>query len=509
MKRSTALSLILLLAVMPLMAQWNQLPVLKITFTGTLSSTSTDYLNGSMTLTDPNGKVVEMPAKYRMRGATAKEYSMKPSINMKLRNADYTEEADSALLGMRSCSSWILDAMAIDRVCMRNRVLFDIWNQFSRLPYDTDFGGRNGTEGRFVELYMNNKYLGIYCLSDRINRKLLNLKKVKIQDDGTPLLRGALYKNGTTDVLDQNTAGFFNDYSVYIPEWHNAWELTDPEDYACEAVWEPLVECFKSSGRTASYVKKTFFIDNLAEYQLFIMAFCISDNWGNKNHYFSVRNMNKDIDDADATESDRRRIVITPWDLDTGLGGDYKGRDYNGDFTHSQDFTPATIVKNGGHYPFTYLQGDAQYNALLKQKWVENRKGALSYDNVARIITQYTNLFVNSGAWQRMVNQLNTFKYKPCYVQDVAAETTILKQWYKDRFALMDSYFGITDATVSYDAADVNHDGKVDTQDVLQIYDYMKASVNSSNIGATEDVNQDCMVDTQDVLMVYEYMKAH
>ena len=130
------------------------LPVLRVSVEGTFTK-DMEYLNGQMELTDESGAVVKLPAKFKTRGATAKSYMMKPSFNMKLRDASYAEEADSALLGMRSCSSWILDAMAIDRICMRNRVAFDIWNDFSRLPYDSGFERRNGTEGRFVEVYIN------------------------------------------------------------------------------------------------------------------------------------------------------------------------------------------------------------------------------------------------------------------------------------------------------------------------------------------------------------------
>ena len=244
---------------------------------------------------------------------------------MKLRNDDYTAQQDSALLGMRSCSSWILDAMAIDCIGMRNRVCFDIWNQFSRLPYDTQFDGRNGTEGRFVEVYINNEYKGIYCLSDRINRKLLNLKKVKENPDNTFQVRGVLYKSGTNSIANQNTPGYNDDYTACVVEWHNAWELAEPdEEYACEAAWQPLQDLFAGK-RSYDEVKKYFYLDNMVDYQLFVMAFSISDNWGNKNHFFSVRNITKDIDDVEPTEAARRKFVITPWDLDTSLGGSYNG----------------------------------------------------------------------------------------------------------------------------------------------------------------------------------------
>ena len=189
-----------------------------------------DYCNGTMQLTDTDNSVVCLPAKFRTRGATVRKYMMKPSLNMKLRSEDYTEEADSALLSMRSCSSWILDAMAIDRICMRNRVAFDIWNEFSRLPYDTEFEGRNGTEGRFIELYINDQYRGIYCLTDRINRKLLNLKKYQEQTDGSVLVRGVLYKSGTMNIQNQNEPCYSEDSATCVVEWHTAWELSYPEE---------------------------------------------------------------------------------------------------------------------------------------------------------------------------------------------------------------------------------------------------------------------------------------
>lgn len=300
-----------------------KMPVLRIYFDGQVSR-DMDYVNGSMRLTASDDGVVELPAKFCTRGATASHYMMKPSLNMKLRTPDYTEEADSALLGMRSCSSWILDAMAIDRICMRNRVAFDIWNDFSRLPYNTDFGGRNGTEGRFVELYINDSYYGIYCLTDRINRKLLNLKKTVEEPDGSVTIRGTLYKSGTQDILNQNEPSYNEDSTACVIEWHNAWELTYPEDYGGIQAWQPLRDAILN-GHSREYIKRYFFLQNLADYQILIMALSIADNWGNKNRFLSVRNITKDINDPDAKEADRRRFVMTPWDLDTSLGGHYEG----------------------------------------------------------------------------------------------------------------------------------------------------------------------------------------
>lgn len=434
-------------------AQTQKLPVLKVTFDGAFNA-KMDYLQGFMELTDADGKVVNLPAKFKTRGATAKHYLMKPSFNMKLRNDDYTAQQDSALLGMRSCSSWILDAMAIDCIGMRNRVCFDIWNQFSRLPYDTQFDGRNGTEGRFVEVYINNEYKGIYCLNDRINRKLLNLKKVKENPDNTFQVRGVLYKSGTNSIANQNTPGYNDDYTACVVEWHNAWELAEPdEEYACEAAWQPLQDLFAGK-RSYNEVKKYFYLDNMVDYQLFVMAFSISDNWGNKNHFFSVRNITKDIDDVEPTEAARRKFVITPWDLDTSLGGSYNGSKSDGNYSN---WRVADVVKNGGFYPFSICQGQAEYQQMLRNRWAMLRKGALSVENVCKVMDGYRDLFINTGAWSRMLTHFNAQKAKPKHVDDLAKEVGLVEQWYKARFAEMDNYFGTTSSgihSVEANAAD-------------------------------------------------------
>ena len=420
-----------------------KMPVLRIYFQGVIAP-DMEYTNGSMHLTDTDGAVVELPAKFRTRGATSKQYMMKPSLNMKLRTADYTEEQDSALLGMRSCSSWILDAMAIDRICMRNRVAFDIWNEFSRLPYATDYDGRNGTEGRFLELFINDTYYGIYCLNDRINRKLLNLKKAQEQEDETVRVRGVLYKSGTNDITNQNEPCYNEDSSACVVEWHNAWELSYPEEYGGKTTWQPLQDAILN-GLSSEYVKKYFFLENLADYQIHVMALCIGDNMGNKNHFFSIRNINKNIDDPDPNESDRRRIVITPWDLDTSMGGNFRGEYYNGTYKE----WPVNEVARNAFYPLSVIQGDNEYMAILKKRWIEGRTGAFSIESVNKKLEAYRDLLIQSGAWQRMVDHFESQKAKPCYVLDLAKEIAYIEVWYAQRFQEVDDFFGITDGIVS------------------------------------------------------------
>lgn len=422
------------------------LPVLRLTMQDDVQRYM-PYSNGTLQLTDTDGSVVSLKAKLKTRGATAQQYLMKPSLTMKLRSDDYSASVDSSLLGIRTTSKYILDAMAVDAIAMRNRVGMDIWNDFSPLPYDTEYNGRNGTEGRFVEVYLNGEYLGIYCLSDQINRRLLNLKKY---DDEKQLVRGVLYKSGTEDIENQNDVGHTDDWLAYTIGWHNAWELKEPdEEYACEEAWQPLIDVHKLADEYKwdkdgyyAQVKKYFYIDNLVDYQLFHMALCIVDNWGNKNHFFSVRNIQKNIDDADPTEAARRKFVLTPWDLDTDLGGAYDGTMYGGNYN---EWLPEDMVKNGGFFPFPACQAQSEYKELMRKRWDEVRRTVFRPELINKRLETYRDLFLGSGAWARMTAAFEGMSVGPKHVDDLAKEISFIEEWYAKQYAAMDAYFGTTD----------------------------------------------------------------
>ena len=120
------------------------------------------------------------------RGATSLKYDKK-SLEVEL-VGEYGESLDINLLGLRQGNSkWNLDAVASDHSGLRNRLAMDMFTSYSRLPYATDYDQRYSTVGCFVELWLNGRYWGLYCLSDRVNRKLMGVKK-----ESGGMIRGVL-----------------------------------------------------------------------------------------------------------------------------------------------------------------------------------------------------------------------------------------------------------------------------------------------------------------------------
>lgn len=378
-----------------------------------------DYIEGKIEIVsykeNDNIQEEEFLCKVKYRGASSLAYDKK-SFAVKLYD-DNWKNLDHSLLGIRETNKWILDAMAIDRIRMRNRVCFDIWNQYSGTPYKTDYEKRNGTKGRFVEVFINGEYHGLYCLTDKIERKLLGLTKPKEQDDGSVDIRGVLYKcNQWGDAAF--LSGYNREEAMDKVEW-NGWELQEPEDYPSAEAWTPLKELIdfcKDSDESffANNYNNYFYRENLIDYGLLIYAFNLRDNVL-KNAFLSV---------VDINES--RRFLLTPWDLDTSLGGEYNG-DY---YDHDVEFD--LLFGSVRPYKRLYNENVDGFFEAVKNKWKSLAYEVMSKENINTKIDEYAKQFIESGAWKREYVKWNN---NPVPLsEELTDETSYVKNWYSRNF---------------------------------------------------------------------------
>ena len=166
------------------------------------------------------------------------------------------------------------------------------------------------------------------------------------------------------------------------------------------------------------------------------MALSINDNWGNKNKYYSIQN---------STKSDEKGMfLITPWDLDTSLGGSYNGTLYDGNYS---DWKPSDMMKVASGAIATCM-AQSENKEKLKARWIETRKEVFSVESVAKRMYDYCELFEKTGAWNRYVEYWNERSSRPCYVDDLRAEIDKIVEWYSARHDEIDAYFGISGSSV-------------------------------------------------------------
>lgn len=371
----------------------------------------------------------------RLRGQTSGSQP-KNSFNVEL--VKDGESQDVHLLGYRKDDDWLLGAEYTDYSRMRNRVLMDLWNSVDDLPYekDNEYQG-NGTQGEFVEVFMNGAYYGMYCFSDKIDRKKLNLKKTKEATETTPeVKRGMLWK-ATWECSEAYLSSYkewpANDSFLWpLIESKGAygWEQKYPDDSISQAFFDPL--CYFMDFQNSSEFKTNWtdklYPDNVTDFMIFMQVFALMDNQ-KKNYYFSVRNWEKE-----------QKYLFTIWDLDGSIG-----RKAGGSPSNMEDLKQMAWGEKLGYHHTVHVFKTLKlrpegYATIMNDRWQYLSTHQLSLNNIRARMERYANLFVISGAWEREKERwVSTYKKEVKITDTPQEEVEYMMSFLKANYAIFDS----------------------------------------------------------------------
>ena len=431
------------------------------------SVNSKAYTTGSLRVTDPASLGYDslMIAAFKYRGASSSNYP-KRSYAIKLRDEN-GNSVDRKLLGYRSDNNWILDAMYIDLACMRNRVATDLWNAFECKPYyaDREKKVRTGTRGKFVEVILNGQWWGLYCMTEKMDRKQLKLKKfvpAALSTTGKNEVHGVLYKSNqwTYEVFMGHESNDDNDNKqvIYphkkVSDYKNIlgketwceYEFKYP-DYEDEAVeWRPLHDAANMVATSfilnIDSVKSRFDYPMLRDYYLFIDLLLATDNHGKNLFWYAY--------DTQGPEGDK--LSLAPWDLDGTFG-----QDWDGVITNTKDVTLDfdTYIKNYEHGQFAIfdlIKSRSEWQQDLKDRYAELRiKGVISGDSIANRFANYASLFEASLADQREQNMWS--KAYHSRHKDIQGGATYAESWIRRRVNWLDQKYGFDPAVTAINEA--------------------------------------------------------
>lgn len=338
--------------------------------------------------------------------------------------------------------------MYIDGACMRNRVSTDLWNDFATLPYHRRNGwekkAKTGTRGRFVEVFLNGRYHGLYCMTEKMDRKQLRLKKSVDAKPATETteavgdtIHGSLYKSsqwsyevfmgydlGSTSYPGRSPRGYNNNLKQ---ETWASYEIKYPDWEKQKIDWGPLWNAVNFVATTDDYVfdeevKNYFDYPVVRDYFLFIELMLATDNHGKNMFFFNY--------DQKAQKC-AKMIGITPWDLDGTWGIRWDG---------SKSYTKAaqnTQYEHGTHTLFYRLFHSSKWNWFndLKARYAELRTKQFSEESLTNRFLDYGNLFRESGADVREQNRWNG------YHTDILGDVDYIKQWIADRLEFLDKQY--------------------------------------------------------------------
>lgn len=393
----------------------NTLPTVTITTDGPI--VNTPAVHGIIQVDDHNGTVIEMHAGFKIRGTSSQQYDKK-SYRVELWTDETgVEMADTTFLGMRSDDDWNLEAMYNQPLRMRDKIANDLWREIYTLPYlSSEPEAASGVAMEYVDVYVNGTHMGVYTLSERVDRKLLGLRKY----NGN--IRGLLFKgNGPGNASFEELP----EYDNSLDEW-DQFEWVYPNESDTVIDWSSLynfVNFVINSTNNAFYSQYAtmFEEDNAIDYYLFINAIGALDNM-DRNTFI-------------ARQKKSSAFFYVPWDLDAILGNDNEG-------VHTE--TTDGLFSNGF---YDRLVQDCSSNGFAdkaQERYNELRESILTKEHIMEMIQAQYEELVELGAYDIEHEVWPEFEVD-------ASEIDYIAQWLDARFAWLDTEINSTCGTWSED----------------------------------------------------------
>ena len=304
---------------------------------------------------------------FHIRGGSSYSYEKK-SYKLELDNKNMS------LLGMRKDDDWILNALYDDAGLIHNKLSAQVWQEIASSNHVMN---DEGFAMEYAELFLNNKYCGVYALTERVDKQELSLGKKDI-----------LYKCRT----------------ARIPEEHNySNEDTDgmrpifllkyPKDFD-EEDWDPIkewVDLFLKDGMD-TYEEGADFLnmENAVDANLFCMLMGGTDNT-RKNNYFIAEYQ------LDGTY----RMKKIPWDMNASWGNPWIDIEECNFTKYDPDCYKDVSVWISDMNTLYYYDRE-RVSGLLRERWNELRgQGIISKEKVFEVLDQQFAYLHASGAYKR------------------------------------------------------------------------------------------------------------
>ena len=293
---------------------------------------------------------------------------------------DHLREYDAALLGLRQDGDWLLYAGFNDRERVRNVFCSELW--YHSCAQNNAFGVTNGMEYRYVELFRNGQYWGLYALGYPLDALQLRLDESLVSDGAGILYKATGWNTGTSD-------GF---------------KLASPCDDP-QAAMEALDEYFTTL-KTTDDIKTLYGmadIDNAIDIYLFYNLIQGGDNVDGRHSNTLRPNSIYNTFLCRKQKGADTQFFYTPWDMDLTWGNCYSV--YLNVMLEYGD-TPADNYVMALN-PVSRLQelGDGQIDTLVKQRYAELRQGAWSEQTLQAMLDGLEQRIFGSGAYARDIER--------------------------------------------------------------------------------------------------------
>jgi len=325
-------------------------------------------------LTDPynnyNGKI-----SIEIRGSTSQQYPKK-SYGFETQDI-FGANFNIPLLGLPIENDWILNGPYPDKTLLRDALTYDLSRKF----------GHYASGYKYCELILNDEYLGVYILFERIkvDQNRVDIANLLPQDlVGNELTGGYIVK---VDKLTGEVGYSWN--SLFNPEV--VFQFHDPEydqlDPIQASYMENYIGEFENAVNGPQFEDIALGYPNFIEKESFYDFFLLQELGRTVDGYRSSSFMYKDK----ASGAWNGKLVAGPmWDFNLSYGN----ADYcDADLTTGWQYNFDEVCDFSSAIPFWWekLLQSSSYRNGLKCRWEELRQGPLHTDSINYFIDSMSN----------------------------------------------------------------------------------------------------------------------
>lgn len=323
----------------------------------------------------------------------------------------------TSLGGLREDDDWILNPLYTDSSRVREMTAYALWDQVTALSDAPQATSRM----RYVELFLDNSYQGIYGLMEPVDGKQLALRegdllyKIDRWDREYPYLDLYEEMEGETEILTDR--GF------------PCVEIRFPKDWDRTATWLPMHAYHAFSFRThdpqtlADAGLQTD-MDSVVSMSLYCALTHAMDNtW--KNSFLTARRT-----------GDGYTLCRTIWDLNYVFGDTFVYAPDRGYTAFDPRTASAYVPLEDSTYDFeAFLRADSSLYDALSAKWAQWREGGVNAETVCAAARKNMELLEAGGAMAREMDRWPQEKTCRESLQE-------MEEWIRARFAYLDQHFG-------------------------------------------------------------------
>ncbi len=376
------------------------LPEAYVTYSGNIGRRT--YVNCTFDLDDD-----PVFGKIRYRGAT--------NLNRPKKGYRFELSEHKSLLGMREDDDWSLFAMYMDHTRMRVKLSFDLWSKLQ----DEDSHAVL-PESKYVSLFVNRKFQGLYLLAEKHDRKLYGLDKDFNGINSSLIFQPILHT-------------YYDEYED--DKWDQDWPNQKKDDEIKDEILPELFSfiCDASDEDFFNNTENIYTIfdnENLIDFFLFNYFNFHRDFWS--KNYFIIR---------DTAPS---KFFLIPWDFD-GSFGQFGWWKYGTERDDESKLRERSVL-------YDRLLDNDEFRQNCIERWDELREEIFSKDVIFGMIDDMYEeikdiLEIEMRTWKPItVDEKPENKYPDKFIYstkefDLDEYIDYLYEWIEKRLDYCDSYF--------------------------------------------------------------------